>query len=106
MPASSGVGVMHALHDRTCITTRGEPRVALPPSGKDQEALRVIHEALLAKSGFVGAERHLRTQLPGGGNVPGAGDCFIHHRVVVLQSGTDADLRRGYPTSELGNARP
>src|SRR5690554_2982658 len=74
------------------------------PSGKHPEALLVIHEGFLIKPGFIGTERHLRTEGPGLRNVPGAGDRVIHHRVVVLQAGADAGLSKGCPDGKLGDA--
>ncbi|SBV36978.1 hypothetical protein STPYR_11908 [uncultured Stenotrophomonas sp.] len=73
-------------------------------SGEDLEAGLVFHVALLAEAGLVGAERHLRAQLPVFGNAPLAAHGLVHQRVVMLQAGTDACVGQRRPHRELGDA--
>src|SRR5690606_19718450 len=78
-----------ALPKQGVVSLQLRARHGAPASGEGQEALLVGHEGLLAELALMGAERHLRAQLPGRRHVPGPGHGLVHHRVVVLQAGAD-----------------
>src|SRR5690554_6944324 len=62
-----------ALPKQGVVSLQLRARHGAPASGEGQEALLVGHEGLLAELALMGAERHLRAQLPGRWHVPDPG---------------------------------